>query len=146
MIHLIGPGGAGKTTTGMALATRLSVPFVDLDERFTATVGDVSPFITIQGYGAYASANVGVYLALINATPTNAVVALSSGFMTYPENAHPRYRELRQRIASHHDTFVLLPSLEKEACVAEIVRRQLTRPLVVPPCLALERSLPTSHP
>ena len=33
MIHLVGPGAAGKTTVGFALATRLGIPFVDLDEQ-----------------------------------------------------------------------------------------------------------------
>ena len=39
MIQLIGPGGAGKTTTGGALAKRLDVRFVDLDEEFVASHG-----------------------------------------------------------------------------------------------------------
>ncbi len=42
MIQLIGPGGAGKSTIGAALADRLGVPFVDLDaaiarKRLTTT-------------------------------------------------------------------------------------------------------------
>jgi len=35
---------------------------------------------------------------------------------------------LRQQVASSPSTFVLLPSVHFEACVAEIVRRQLRRP------------------
>ena len=35
MIRLVGPGGAGKTTTGALLAQRVGMPFIDLDERFT---------------------------------------------------------------------------------------------------------------
>jgi len=56
------------------------------------------------------------------------VVALSSGFMTYRDDVHPAYVRWRQRIASSKSTFVLLPSLDLETCVAEIVRRQLRRP------------------
>lgn len=41
MIRLVGPGGAGKSSTGLLLAERLGLPFVDLDERFDATVGDI---------------------------------------------------------------------------------------------------------
>jgi shikimate kinase len=41
MIQLVGPGGAGKTTTGAALAERLGVPFVDLDAEFAASSGDL---------------------------------------------------------------------------------------------------------
>jgi shikimate kinase len=35
MIQLVGPGGAGKTTVGLALATRLGLALVDLNEQFT---------------------------------------------------------------------------------------------------------------
>jgi shikimate kinase len=56
------------------------------------------------------------------------VMALSSGFMTYPERIHPAYNALRTEIASSVSTFVLLPSLDREVCVAETVRRQVTRP------------------
>jgi shikimate kinase len=56
------------------------------------------------------------------------VMALSSGFMTYPERIHPAYQALRTEIASSMFTFVLLPSLDLEVCVAETVRRQATRP------------------
>jgi hypothetical protein len=41
---------------------------------------------------------------------------------------HPEYKQLRQGVETNEATFVLLPSLEQEDCVREIVRRQLTRP------------------
>jgi shikimate kinase len=56
------------------------------------------------------------------------IVALSSGFMTYADRIHHDYLALRQRVASSPSTFVLLPSVDVEACVGEIVRRQLRRP------------------
>src|SRR5262245_56103282 len=34
VIRLIGAGGAGKTTVGLALANRLGIPFIDLDQQF----------------------------------------------------------------------------------------------------------------
>lgn len=129
MIRLIGPGGAGKTRTGALLAERLGVPFVDLDESFHATNGDISEYIESWGYDAYAARNVRVYADLLaELNDRRSVLALSSGFMTYPGDVHPRYEACRANIATNPSTFVLLPSLDLETCVAETVRRQLGRP------------------
>ena len=127
MIHLIGPGGAGKTTTGAALADRLGVPFVDLDTEFAASHGDVSAYLDTHGYDSYAALNVGLYSALTSAAEPFRVVAMSSGFMTYRRDIHPGYFSLRAAVASSPLTFVLLPTLDLETCVTETVRRQLTR-------------------
>jgi hypothetical protein len=59
-IHLVGPGGAGKSTLGLALATRLGVAFIDLDEQFKIGSGDISAYIEANGYDAYAEQNVRV--------------------------------------------------------------------------------------
>lgn len=128
MIRLVGPGGAGKTTIGALLARRLGVMFVDLDERFTATHGDISRVIDVQGYARYATENVQAYLDLASSPRDLIVLALSSGFMTYPNDVHPLYAQLRQEIASSPLTLVLLPSCDFETCVTETVRRQLGRP------------------
>ena len=126
MIYLIGPGGAGKTTIGAALAEKLALSFVDLDALFSHRHGDISAYLDEHGYEHYAERNVGLFSE--HAGEWNAVVvALSSGFMTYRDDIHPDYVGWRQRIASNHSTFVLLPSLDVEICVAEIVRRQLGR-------------------
>ena len=128
MIHLAGPGGAGKTTTGRTLAARLGIAFVDLDERFAARAGDISAYLAARGYQAYAAENVRAYLDTLAASRDQTVFALSSGFMTYPADAHPAYPELRRDIAVSQSTLVLLPSFDYEACVVETVRRQVTRP------------------
>lgn len=126
-IRLIGPGGAGKTTVGAALAERLAVPFLDLDAEFTARHGDISAYLAARGYDAYAEQNVFVYSALAGEPDAPKVIALSSGFMTYRHDVHPDYVRWRQHIASSESAFVLLPSLDLETCVAETVRRQLGR-------------------
>jgi shikimate kinase len=59
---------------------------------------------------------------------TTQVLALSSGFMAYPPDIHPKYAAIRQELLASPRSFVLLPSLERETCVAETVRRQRTRP------------------
>jgi shikimate kinase len=151
MIRLVGPGGAGKTTAGAILAGRLSVDFVDLDDRFTATFGDISEYLRAHGYKAYAERNVQTYLDVTGPEDDQAVLALSSGFMTYREDIHPAYASHRQHIASSRWTFVLLPSVDVETCVAETVCRQLGRRFsrsaereeqVVRTRLALYRDLP----
>ena len=127
MIQLVGPGGAGKTTAGAALAQRLGVQFIDLDAEFALRNGDISAYLDTHGYDAYAERNVALYLALTPEPRRPGVVALSSGFMTYRQDVHPGYVRCRRQIASSPITFVLLPSLQVETCVAEIVRRQLQR-------------------
>jgi shikimate kinase len=114
------------------LAQRLGLAFVDLDERFAATYGDVSEYLAVHGYISYATQNVECYLEVVGAEPKPQlmaqVVALSSGFMTYPTDVHPDYARLRREIATSSTTLVLLPSLDYETCVAETVRRQMGRP------------------
>jgi shikimate kinase len=126
-IQLVGPGGAGKSTVGVLLSERLQTRFVDLDQCFRQREGDISNYLQRYGYQAYARQNVEVYRSI--AAADDGVMALSSGFMTYAEAVHPRYVEIRAAIAESSMTFVLLPSLDLETCVAEIVRRQAQRPL-----------------
>ena len=127
MVHLIGPGGAGKSTVAPLLAAHLGTSAADLDARFTAAHGCVDAYLAAHGYHAYAAANVAVYLDLVASGDSIGVAALSSGFMTYPPDVHPRYVALRDALATAPTTVVLLPALELEACVAETVRRQVHR-------------------
>jgi hypothetical protein len=55
-------------------------------------------------------------------------VALSSGFLTYARDIHPEYARVRRDLSQHPNTFVLLPSFDREVCVAETIRRQIARP------------------
>ncbi len=128
MIRLIGPGGSGKSTIAALLAERLDVPFVDLDRRFAGRVGDISEYIARHGYDAYARENVEAYCSLSRCGIRHDVVALSSGFMTYASATHPEYGRVRRELAERAQTFVLLPSVDRELCVAETVRRQIARP------------------
>lgn len=128
MIRLVGPGGAGKSTIGALLAERLSVAFLDLDRCFADRFGDIGEYIGRHGYDAYARANVETYCSLACAETAPDVVALSSGFMTYAHDIQPEYPRVRSEIAESPATFVLLPSLDREVCVTETVRRQIGRP------------------
>ena len=133
LITLIGPGGAGKSTIGALLADRLGVPFVDLDQCFRARTGDISEYIDRFGYEAYARENVKTYIALNDEGLGRLVAALSSGFMTYTRDIHPEYSNVRGDVEESPTTFVLIPSLDRETCVAETVRRQLARPFARAP-------------
>jgi shikimate kinase len=127
-IQLIGPGGAGKSTIGALLAERLGLGFVDLDRRLADRIGDISVYIRRHGYDAYARENVEAYFSLLHSETRPRVVALSSGFMTYPTDIHPGYAHIRRKILQHPNTFVLLPSMDRDRCVVETVHRQISRP------------------
>jgi shikimate kinase len=127
-IRLVGPGGAGKSTIGALLAERLGVAFVDLDRHLAGRVGDISEYIGRHGYDVYARENVETYCSLVRGEIHLGVVALSSGFMTYARDIHPEYSRVRRELEQHPNTFVLLPSLDHDVCVAETVRRQIARP------------------
>lgn len=127
-ITLIGPGGAGKSTVGVLIAQRLGIAFVDLDQCFRTRFGDISAYIDRFGYDAYARENVETCDPLLREDTSRLVAALSSGFMTYPRDTYPQYARLRHTIEASPTTFVLIPSLDLETCVAETVRRQLARP------------------
>jgi shikimate kinase len=128
MVRLVGPGGAGKSTTGALLAERLRVSFVDLDQYFSERVGDISECIERHGYGEYARENVESYCSLLRRESWPGVMALSSGFMTYDRNAHSQYSRVRAQVELCPHTYALLPSFDREVCVSETVRRQIARP------------------
>jgi shikimate kinase len=127
-LTLAGPGGAGKSTVGALVAERLGIAFVDLDRRFSDRAGDISEYIKRFGYKAYARDNVQTYRSVLSETREPRVVALSSGFMTYPHDICPDYGHLRDDVERSPTTFVLIPSLDRDTCVAETVRRQMARP------------------
>jgi hypothetical protein len=101
---------------------------VDLDQQFTVGVGGISDCIDSRGYEAYAMRNGDVYCELAREVGRRRVLALSSGFMTCPLAIHPQYGRCREEIVRSATTMVLVPSFELETCVAETVRRQMTRP------------------
>jgi shikimate kinase len=127
-IRLVGPGGAGKSTVGALLAKRLNVAFADLDRHLAGRVGDISEYIGRHGYDAYARENVETYCSLFRREIRPRVCAVSSGFMAYARDIHPEYSRVRRELEQHPNTFVLLPSCDRDVCVAETVRRQIARP------------------
>lgn len=127
IIHIIGPGAAGKSTTGRNLAHRLSYHFVDLDEEYLKSLGDISDDVEQRGYEYYVAQNIGLYFKLIADLDVPAVFVLSSGFMTYNELIDSRTQATIERINIDRDTVLLLPSFNLEECVQETIKRQLAR-------------------
>jgi shikimate kinase len=127
-VRLIGPGGAGKSTIGALVAESLEVTFLDVDRHLAGRVGDISEYIRRHGYDVYARENIETYCSLFRGKNRPEVVALSSGFMTYARDIHPEYSRVRRELEQHPNTFVLLPSFDRDVCVAETVRRQIARP------------------
>ena len=128
LVHLIGPGGAGKTTVGAIVAERLNWRFVDVDRCFLAEHGNIADFIRERGYAEYASHNVRLYEQLKRDLSAPAICAMSSGFMLYPADVAPAYPALRRDIEEDGLTALLLPSFDLERCAKTVVARQMSRP------------------
>jgi shikimate kinase len=128
VVQLVGPGGAGKTTVGLALASQLDWAFVDLDREFMAREGDIAGFMAAHGYAGYARRNLAVHAEVRGAFTVPTVYALSSGFMTYSADVDAACARIRGEVAQGALTVLLLPSFELEPCVEAIVKRQLSRP------------------
>lgn len=128
LVHLIGPGGAGKTTVGAIVAARLNWRFVDVDQCFLAAYGNIAEFIRSRGYAEYASHNVRLYEQLVRGMSAPTICAVSSGFMLYPADVAPAYPALRRGIEEDGFTALLLPSFDLERCAKLVVGRQMARP------------------
>ena len=91
-----------------------------LDRHFERRFGDISEYIGRFGYEAYAGENVATYCSLFRDRHQAGGAALSSGFMTYPQDIHPEYRRVIQETNKSPCTFVLLPSLDRGVCVPRL--------------------------
>ena len=125
-VFLIGPAGVGKSTCGALLAADLGFTFVDLDAEFNGRVGNISDFIARNGYPSYCRRNAGLFDALIAEHHTDAVYALSSGFLMY-EDIDPLLSRLAGDVSRLGVSILLLPSASREEATEIAVRRLLTR-------------------
>ncbi|MEM7362833.1 MAG: shikimate kinase [Pseudomonadota bacterium] len=126
LIHIVGPGAAGKTATGEMLASALGQDFIDLDQEYLQRA-DIASDIEQHGYDGYVYRNVTLYLEILERLAGDAVMATSSGFMTYEAWQHPMIRDIQSKIASAHNTVLILPSFDRSRCIEETIRRQLSR-------------------
>ncbi len=84
-VYLVGFMGAGKSTVGRALAERLRVPFVDLDEAFEALSGLTIRRAFEERGETWFRERESELLRGTEVLP-GAVVALGGGTFTFPEN------------------------------------------------------------
>lgn len=84
-VFLVGFMGAGKSTVGRALAGRLGVPFLDLDEAFEALAGVTIRRAFEERGEAWFREREAELLRGCEALP-DVVVALGGGTFTFPEN------------------------------------------------------------
>ncbi|MDR7015921.1 shikimate kinase [Acinetobacter sp. 3657] len=134
LIYFIGPGGVGKTTTAKLLAFQSGFDCYDLDEYFMKIEGDIAKFIVEHGYKKYAVRNFQLFLALRAKYHVNriTIIVCSSGFMAYPSDIDRNYIKVKDEIENHIFTFLLLPSLDLETCVKEVLTRQMNRTYLNP--------------
>lgn len=84
-LFLIGPTGAGKTTVGRLLATRLQRSFLDLDEEIEARSGADIPWIfDVEGEQGFRDREARV-LAELSDKP-DVVISTGAGVVLRPEN------------------------------------------------------------
>lgn len=85
-IYLIGMPGAGKTTLGRALATRLEMPFRDLDQEIVAQEGRSIPEIFAAEGEAYFRATEAQVLRTLVAAQPRLVLATGGGTPCFHQN------------------------------------------------------------
>jgi shikimate kinase len=125
-VALIGPGGAGKSSLGRALAPMLNQRLIDLDRAFGYRVGEIGRFIENEGYEAYKTCNSALAAQIMSEIVDPAVFVTSSGFLTSdnPAPALAANRALVQNCFS----ICLLPSRDLGLALGIVVERQLGRP------------------
>jgi shikimate kinase len=57
ILHLVGPGGSGKTSVGPLLGALLNWRFLDLDAEFMRSEGDIAQSIGTHGHEGCARRN-----------------------------------------------------------------------------------------
>ncbi|PKQ29359.1 MAG: shikimate kinase, partial [Actinobacteria bacterium HGW-Actinobacteria-10] len=83
-VLLIGFMGAGKSTVGRLLAQRLSLPFIDLDERIEEASTSSVQALFAQGEDAFRAVESSVLRSL--AAEPDAVIACGGGVITRDSN------------------------------------------------------------
>lgn len=126
LIFIVGPGSAGKSTTGRILANKLGYKFVDIDLVFCERIGLMGDFIIEQGYRAYSEANSKLFEQLLDEYPTKTVFPLSSGFLVHQDSPE-LVRKHKILLKEKGISILLLPSPSLKESIDIIIPRQMAR-------------------
>ncbi len=126
LVFIVGPGGAGKSTTGKLLAEKLDYKFVDVDAAFNSRIALIPYFVRDNGYKAYCETNSKLVEDLIAEYSSKIVMPLPSGFLVHEDS--PELVIKHKSLLSANDvSILLLPSKSLDETIDIIVKRQLTR-------------------
>jgi shikimate kinase len=119
-VVLIGPPGAGKTTVGAALATRLGLPFADTDAMVEAVAGKpVSDIFITDGEPEFRRLERAAVAAALSGMADASVIGLGGGAVMDTET--------QRRLAGHRVVYL-------ETGFGELVKRiglDRARPLLI---------------
>lgn len=126
LVFIVGPGSAGKSTTGRFLADKLGYEFVDLDLVFCERISRIGDFITEKGYRVYSETNSILFEQLLEEYPTKTVFPLSSGFLVH-EDSPELVRKHKILLNEKGISILLLPSPSLKESMDIIIPRQMAR-------------------
>lgn len=129
-LFLYGPPGSGKSTIGRLLATRLDLPFIDLDAEIERVAGRTIPEIFAEEGEAGFRAREKRALEDVSAR-TRSVVALGGGALV---------NDAAREVAERNGTVICL-DCSLDVLLARIARQPGTRPLVSGGASEAERRL-----
>jgi shikimate kinase len=125
-IHLVGPGGVGKSTVGRLVARELGWSFLDLDTEFMNRIAHIGDFIREHGYDRYQEANSELAHDVVTTIDRPYIAALSSGFLLIDRRPECGYRN-RRLVLETGTSIVIMPSADIDEATDIVVARQLGR-------------------
>jgi shikimate kinase len=126
LIFIVGPGGAGKSTTGKLLSERLNYQFVDVDLVFCERIRQIPDHVREFGYKSYCETNSALVDQLLGEYRTQTVMSMPSGFLVHEDSPELVAKHLAV-LSQNGLSVLLLPSKNLAETTEIIVERQLSR-------------------
>jgi len=125
-IFVIGPGGVGKSSSGLILANTLDHTFIDLDKEFCKRIEDIGIYIRNKWYEKYCIENSKLFYDLLNEKIEKFVFVVSSGFLVHKDMDELTAKH-KKTIQEQGISILLLPSDSLEESTEIVIKRQLSR-------------------